>query len=69
LPYILEITDIESKLLSCKMYLNTLDIYNLDFSKYIWINGVLFRLNKVDAYNPMDYQTTQVNLLKVINTN
>ena len=33
LPYILEITDIESKLLSCKMYLNTLDIYNLDFSK------------------------------------
>ena len=69
LPYILEITDIESKLLSCKMYLNTLDIYNLDFSKYIWINGVLFRLNKVDAYNPMNYQTTQVNLLKVINTN
>ena len=69
LPYILEITDIESKLLSCKMYLNTLDIYNLDFSKYIWINGVLFRLNKVDGYNPMDYQTTQVNLLKVINTN
>ena len=69
LPYILEITDIESKLLSCKMYLNTLDIYNLDFSKYIWINGVLFRLNKIDAYNPMDYQTTQVNLLKVINTN
>ena len=69
LPYILEITDIESKLLSCKIYLNTLDIYNLDFSKYIWINGVLFRLNKVDAYNPMAYQTTQVNLLKVINTN
>lgn len=69
LPYILEITDIDSKLLSCKMYLNTLDIYDLDFSKYIWINGVLFRLNKVDGYNPMAYQTTQVNLLKVINTN
>jgi hypothetical protein len=69
LPYLLEITDMESKLLSCKMYLNTLDIYNLDFSKYIWINGVLFRLNKVDGYNPMDYQTTKVNLLKVINTN
>jgi hypothetical protein len=69
LPYLLEITDMESKLLSCKVYLNTLDIYNLDFSKYIWINGVLFRLNKVDGYNPMMYQTTQVNLLKVINTN
>jgi len=69
LPYILEITDMESKLLSCKIYLNELDIYNLDFSKYIWINGVLFRLNKVDGYNPMEFKTTQVNLLKVINTN
>ena len=69
LPYILEITDMESKLLTCRVYLNTLDIYNLDFSKYIWINGVLFRLNKVESYDPTDYRTTQVNLLKVINTN
>jgi len=68
-PYILEITDIESKLLTCRVYLTALDIYNLDFSKYIWINGVLFRLNKIDSYNPTTYRTTQVNLLKVINTN
>ena len=67
-PYIIEITDLESKLLSCRAYLNTLDIYNLDFSKYIWINGVLFRLNKVTNYNPLNYSTTEVNLLKVINT-
>ena len=68
-PYILEITDIESKLLTCRVYLTALDIYNLDFSKYIWINGVLFRLNKIDSYNPTTYRTTLVNLLKVINTN
>jgi hypothetical protein len=68
-PYLLEVTDMESKLLTCRMYLTAVDIYNLDFSKYIWINGVLFRLNKVDSFNPMDYQTTNVNLLKVINTN
>lgn len=69
LPYILEITDMESKLLTCRVYLNALDIYNLDFSKYIWINGVLFRLNKIESYDPTDFRTTQVNLLKVINTN
>lgn len=69
LPYILEITDMESKLLTCRAYLNALDIYNLDFSKYIWINGVLFRLNKVESYDPLAYRTTQINLLKVINTN
>jgi hypothetical protein len=68
-PYILEITDMESKLLSCRIYLTAVDIYNLDFSKYIWINGVLFRLNKIESYDPTDYNTTQVNLLKVINTN
>ena len=69
LPYILEITDMESKLLTCRVYLTAVDIYNLDFSKYVWINGVLFRLNRIDSYDPTDYRTTQVNLLKVINTN
>lgn len=69
LPYILEITDIESKLLACRVYLTAVDIYNLDFSKYIWINGVLFRLNKIESYDPTAYRTTLVNLLKVINTN
>jgi hypothetical protein len=68
-PYILEITDIESKLLACRVYLTAVDIYNLDFSKYIWINGVLFRLNKIESYDPTAYRTTLVNLLKVINTN
>ena len=68
-PYILEITDMESKLLACRVYLTTVDIYNLDFSKYIWINGVLFRLNKIESYDPTAYRTTLVNLLKVINTN
>jgi hypothetical protein len=68
-PYILEITDIESKLLTCRVYLTAVDIYNLDFSKYIWINGVLFRLNRIDSYDPTAYRTTLVNLLKVINTN
>jgi hypothetical protein len=69
LPYILEITNIESKLLACRVYLTSVDIYNLDFSKYIWINGVLFRLNKIESYDPTAYRTTLVNLLKVINTN
>ena len=66
--YIAEITDKNSKLLTCSALLNTLDILNLDFSKYIWIDGVLFRLNKVDGFNPMEYNTTKISLLKVIET-
>lgn len=69
LPSLVEITDKNSKLLTCRVFLSAVDIYNLDFSKYIWINGVLYRLNKIVSYNPMAFRTTLVNLLKVINTN
>lgn len=66
--YIAEITDKNSKLLSCYALLNTNDINTLDFSKYVWIDGVLFRLNKVEGFNPMEYNTTKISLLKVIET-
>lgn len=64
--YIAEITDKDSKLLTCSVKLNEVDIYNLDFSKLIFIDGSLWRLNKVLDYNPMDFNTTKVELLKVI---
>jgi len=66
--YIAEITSKDSKLLTCSALLNTVDINNLDFSKYIWIDGVLFRLNTVENFNPMEYNTTKISLLKVIET-
>jgi hypothetical protein len=66
--YIAEITSKDSKILTCSALLNTIDINNLDFSKYIWIDGVLFRLNKVENFNPMEYNTTKISLLKVIET-
>lgn len=64
--YIAEITDKDSKLLTCSVKLNEIDIYNLDFSKLIYIDGSLWRLNKVLDYNPIDFNTTKVELLKVI---
>jgi hypothetical protein len=66
--YMSEITDKDSRLLVCNALLNTVDILNLDFSKIVWIDGVAFRLNKVDAFNPMEYTTTKIELLKAINT-
>lgn len=64
--YMAEITDKDSKLLTCQVLLNSLDILQLDFSKMVWIDGVLFRINKVLNYNPINYTTTKVELLKVI---
>jgi hypothetical protein len=64
--YMAEITDKDSKLLTCQVLLNALDIQQLDFSRLVWIDGILFRINKVLNYNPMNYTTTKVELLKVI---
>jgi hypothetical protein len=67
-PYLAEITSKDSKLLTCFGLLDIVDIYNLDFSKYVFIDGVLFRLNKVENFNPMEYNTTKLSFLKVIET-
>jgi hypothetical protein len=45
--------------------LKTKDIFDLDFSKLIYIDGALWRLNKVMDYNPIEYGTTKVEFLKV----
>lgn len=64
--YMAEITDKDSKLLACNVLLNSFDIQSLDFSKLVYIDNVLYRLNIVDSYNPINYTTTKVELLKVI---
>ena len=66
--YMAEITSKDSKLLTCNALLNTTDIMGLNFTKYVWLDGILFRLNKVEGFNPMEYNTTKINLLKVIET-
>jgi hypothetical protein len=66
-PYMAEITDKDSKLLTATAKLNYSDIYNLDFSKLKWIDGSLFRLNKIIDFDVTNESTCKVELLKVIN--
>jgi hypothetical protein len=67
-PYMAEITDKDSKMLSGKFYLTPVDINQLDFSKYIYLDGVLWRLMKIEDYNASKPDTCKVELLKVVNT-
>lgn len=67
-PYMAEITDKDSKMMTCTMYLKMSDIVNLNFGKYVWIDGVLWRLNKIEDYNLMEPDTCTVQLLRVIYT-
>lgn len=64
--YVAEITDKDSKLLTANVLLRDIDIYNLDFGKLVYIDGALWRLNKINNYNTMSNETTQVEFLKVI---
>ena len=64
--YVAEITDKDSKLMSCYVYLKNQDIFSLDFSKLIYIDGSLWRLNKVIDYNPTVPDSTKCEFLKVI---
>ena len=64
--YLAEIIAKDSKLLSCYLYLDLQDIYSLDFARLILIDGALWRINKINDFNPSVPQTTQVELLRVI---
>jgi hypothetical protein len=48
------------------MKLNEQDIYNLDFGKFIYIDGTLYRLIKISDFTEDD--VCEVQLLRVINT-
>ena len=66
-PYMAEITDKDSKLMTCYMKLDSTDIFNLDFSKLVYVDGSYWRLNKIVDWNVNEPDVCQVELLKVIN--
>lgn len=67
-PYMAEITDKDSKMVVGKFYLTAKDIFTLDFSVFVFVDGVLYRLNKIIDYNATVPGECTVELLKVINT-
>jgi hypothetical protein len=66
-PYMAEITDKDSRLLSGMFKLSDMDMFNLDFSKFIFIDGGLYRISKISDYSPETNDLTKVELLRVIN--
>lgn len=64
--YMAEITDKDSKLLTAYFKLTNADIYNLDFGKFIYLDGSHFRLNKIIDWNANEPDVCKCELLKVI---
>jgi len=66
--YMAEISDKDSKLMTCYVKLDSADIFNLNFSKPVYIDGSLWRLNKIEDWDANFPGVCKVELLKVINT-
>lgn len=66
-PYMAEITDKDSKLLMCYVKLSGADIFNLDFSKLIYIDSAYWRLSKIEDWDASFPGVCRTELLKVLN--
>ena len=66
-PYMAEITDKNSRLLTCFVKLTDTDIFNLNFASFKYIDGGLYRLMKLNDYTPEANDTTKGEFLRVIN--
>lgn len=66
-PYMAEITDKDSKLLTAFFKLSNKDIYELDFSKLIHVDGSYWRLNKIIDWNASEPDVCRSELIKLIN--
>jgi hypothetical protein len=66
--YFAEITNPNSTILTAQFHLTSMDIRTLDFAKNILIDGTMWRINKIEGYDPLSEKPTKVELLKVIDT-
>ena len=66
--WVAEITDKDSKLMTASFRLIEMDIMDLNFARLIYIDGTLWRLNRIIDYNPISNETTKVELLKLMET-
>lgn len=64
-----EITNKDSKIITCYLNLTPMDIANLDFRNQFYINGNLMRLNKVIDYNPISNQLTKCEFILIKDAN
>lgn len=64
--YLEEISDKNSRVVTCYVNLTANQVSNLDFRRFVRIDGHLFRLNKVVDYDSISARTTKVELIRVL---
>jgi hypothetical protein len=59
-----EITDKDSRVITCSLLLDPQDIADFRFNDNIYINGQYYKVNKIINYDPTARRTTRVELIK-----
>lgn len=67
--FIKEITGRDSKIVRLNMRINSSFVESLDFSKNIMWDGVLFRLNEIKDWDENITESTQIELIRIIQAN
>ena len=62
--FIQEISDKDSKIVVASLYLTVTDINQLDLRQLIYIDGIVYRINKIIDFNPTVTNVTKVELIK-----
>ena len=62
--YILDLSDDESRVLTCSVYLTPFEIQQLDFTEIILIDGNYYRINKISDYSLSRAGLANVQLVK-----
>ena len=65
--YVNELYDVDSRLLTCNIVLKPTDIPNIELNDKVFIDGHYYRINKISGANLTNEQSTQVELVKVLN--
>lgn len=62
--FIQEISDKDSRVVTMHLYLTVSDINQLDMSRLVFIDNIVYRINKIIDFNPTVDKVTKVELIK-----
>jgi hypothetical protein len=65
-PYIGEMIDSSNLMLNCRLNLDTVDLFRLNFANYINIHGIDYKLNSIKDIDVNQNEMAQVELIKVV---
>lgn len=65
-PYIGEMIDSSNLMLNCRLHLDTVDLFRLNFANYINIHGIDYKLNAIKDIDVNQNEMAQVELIKVV---